>query len=79
MNAQRRKEILRAADLIEQAREILQNATEEEAEAFDNMPESLQESERGQKMLEYIDSLETAVSQLEEAAEVAENCDCMKG
>lgn len=76
MNARRRKEILRAADLIEQAREILQNATEEEAEAFDNMPESLQESERGQKMLEYIDSLETAVSQLEEAAEVAESCGC---
>ena len=78
MNAQRRRQILRAVDLIEQAREILQNATEEEAEAFDNMPESLQDSERGQKMLEYIDSLETAVSQLEEAAEVAENCGCTR-
>lgn len=37
MNARRRKEIMRAADLIEQAREILQNAMEEETEALENL------------------------------------------
>lgn len=31
---------------------------EEEQEALDNMPESLQEGERGQQMQEYIDTMD---------------------
>ena len=38
----------------------------EEQEAFDNMPESLQDSERGQTMYENIDNLESATSDLED-------------
>lgn len=66
MNAQRRKMIQKALGLVSEARSILEEALEEEQEAFDNMPESLQYSDRGATMEENIDNLETAVSTLEE-------------
>ena len=78
MNAQRRRHILRAVDLIEGALQILQEVTEEEAEAFDNMPEPFQDGPQGEQMQEYISALEDAARQLEEAAEVAENCGCTR-
>lgn len=65
MNKQRRKEIAKAIDLIEQAREILEAVLDEEQEAFDNMPESLQCSERGETMEEYISTIEDFLDYLE--------------
>lgn len=41
----------------------------EEQEAYDNMPESLKESERGQAMQEAIDALESAIGSCEEVDE----------
>lgn len=58
MNKARRKEIARAIELIEEAREILENVRDEEQDAFDNLPESLQSSERGEAMEEYISTLD---------------------
>lgn len=68
MNAARRKNIKRIMSLIEQMdilkeqiTEELESVLEEEQEAFDNIPESLQESERGERIQECIEYLETAV------------------
>ena len=68
MNAVRRKSIKRIMALIEemdalkeQIQEELEAVLDEEQEAFDNMPESLQESERGERIQECIEYLETAV------------------
>ena len=58
MNAARRKERSKAIDLIEQAKEIISAVAEEEREAYDNLPEGLQESEMGEKMNEIADDLE---------------------
>lgn len=58
MNAARRKELSKAIDLIEQAKEIISAVAEEEREAYDNLPEGLQESEMGEKMNENADDLE---------------------
>lgn len=58
MNAARRKELSKAIDLIEQAKEIISAVAEEEREAYDNLPEGLQESEMGDKMNEIADDLE---------------------
>ena len=58
MNAARRKELSKAIDLIEQAKEIISAGAEEEREAYDNLPEGLQESEMGEKMNEIADELE---------------------
>lgn len=59
MNDARRKKITQAIDL-------LREAAEEERGAFDNMPDSLRDAERGLKMEETADALDEAVSSLED-------------
>ena len=49
------------AEAIDQLSEI----RDEEQEAYDNLPESLQESERGENMQNCIDALEEFMSDLE--------------
>ena len=66
MNKQRRKEIARAAAMIEEAKSILETCRDEEQDYYDNMPESFQNGEKGSVAQEAIDALEEAVSQLEE-------------
>jgi len=66
MNAQRRKRIQEALGLISEARIILEEALDGEQEAYDNMPESLQYSERGEGMADNISNLEEAIGSLEE-------------
>ena len=72
MNNERRKEITKLYERIDATVSDLEDmisATEElrdeEQEAFDNLPESMQASERGEKM-------EAAVSALNEAIEALE-------
>lgn len=76
MNKPRRKAIDKLMERLEDLRSDLELIFEEESEAFDNLPESLQESERGEAMQESIDALEEAISNLEEAIE---NLDTAKG
>lgn len=64
MNAQRRKEIAKAIALIEEAIAILDYAAEEEREAYDNLPESLQSSERGERIEECADAIENVSCEL---------------
>ena len=59
MNKARRKEIERAILVIESVQLSLESLVDEEQEAFDNLPESIQGSERG-------DDMETAISILED-------------
>ena len=73
MNRQRRKDLKSVIenlevlhDTIEEISECLQNIRDEEEEAFENLPESLQESERGQQMQEYIDTMESVIDLLNE-------------
>ncbi len=73
MNKLRRKQIQEALSLIEKAYALLTNAKDEEEMAFENLPESLQESERGTAMQDNVDYLDTAVTGLEEAKEALEN------
>lgn len=65
MNKQRRKQLAEAIEkleqataMLEEAKEIIDGVTEEEQEAFDNMPESLQCSERGGMTQDNVDTLE---------------------
>ena len=67
MNDVRRKAIGEAADLIRQGFERLRELADEEQEAFDNLPESLQSAEQGEKMGEAIDALNTAADDAENA------------
>ena len=65
MNKARRKQIAEAIALIEQAQTILADVAADEQEAFDNMPEGLQQADNGQKMEEAIRTLEEKNSDLE--------------
>lgn len=69
MNKARRKDIQKAIDLICKAEGILAFAEGDEQDAYDNMPEGLQDSERGEKMSENIDTLIDCQSELEDLVE----------
>lgn len=60
MNRARRKELERAVELLQQAQEIVASVRDDEQEAYDNLPESIQYSERGEQMSEYVDTLDNA-------------------
>ena len=68
MNNTRRKELRRISDAISDLAADLEAVIGDEQEAFDNLPESLQGSERGETMEEFIDTMSDAQSQLEDAA-----------
>lgn len=70
MNNKRRKEI---ANTIRQIESIVSSILADEEEAFDNMPESLQDSERGDMSQEAQDNLSSAVDALEEAISYLED------
>lgn len=66
MNKQRRIRVKEALELIDRARGILKEVRDEEQESFDNLPEGLQEGEKGERMQENIDALEEFLDNLEE-------------
>lgn len=65
MNKVRRKELSRVVDLLDQARDLLETIRDEEQEAFDNLPESIQCSERGETMEDYISTMEEMLGYLD--------------
>lgn len=65
MNRQRRAEIRKAINLIIDAKDILENVLAEEQEAFDNLPESLQYSAKGEEMEDNISLLEDFIEYLD--------------
>lgn len=73
MNNQRRKTLADISAALESLREQLGDVHSEEQDAFDNMPEGLQDSERGQKTQEAIEQLDSAFSDLESAIEAIGN------
>lgn len=66
MNKARRKWLEETINKLEEQKTELESIGEEEQEAYDNMPESLQDSEKGQTMYENIDTLEAAASDLDD-------------
>ena len=65
MNKERRKKIQEAENLLVRASEIITECFEEENEAYDNLPESIQLGERGDEMTEYIDLMSEANEDLD--------------
>lgn len=67
MNKERRKMIERGRDLAIDAKELIDIALEEEQSCYDNLPEGIQESERGCEMEENIETLQGVSGYLEDA------------
>lgn len=69
MNATQRKELAELATQIDTIKEQLESIRDAEQEKYDNLPEGLQESERGEKFQEGIDTLDEIISNLKDAAD----------
>lgn len=69
MNKARRARIQDLAEQLSTIRGEFQEITDEEQEAFDNMPESLQGSEKGQQIEGNIEILGDVGDSLDEIAE----------
>lgn len=75
MNRDRRKELARIADELSALLDQIEAVKAAEEEAYENLPESLQDGDRGTAMQEAIDAIgdagimvEDAVTRLNEAA-----------
>lgn len=66
MNKARRAEIAKANNLMNDAHAILEECLGDEQDYYDNMPESLQNGEKGAAARQAIDTLTTATEALEE-------------
>lgn len=73
MNKARRSRIADVQTQLEALKQDIDDILAEEQEAYDNLPESLQGSERGEAMQEAIDALESAVGSCEELDEYLTN------
>ena len=54
-----------AQEKLQSANSIVESCGADEEEAYDNLPDGVQESERGEAMQENIDSLDDVISELE--------------
>ena len=67
MNKQRRKELDKILATLNQVTKDLELVRDEESDAFDNLGDSLQQTERGQMMEQAVDNLDSAIDSLYEA------------
>jgi hypothetical protein len=67
MNKQRRKEIAALRARLEDIKSEIETLQEAERDAFDNMPESLQASDKGQQSEAAADALSEAVDAIDGA------------
>lgn len=66
MNKARRKWLEDIYNRLEVLKDELENLSVEEQDAYDNLPESLQDSERGDAMEENVSDIDDAASSIEE-------------
>ena len=72
MNNDSRKRINEAVELLNQAQEILQECHDEEEDYLNNMPENLYYSERHEIAEMAVDNLDSALSNIEDVINYAE-------
>ena len=66
MNKARRKMLEGIINNLELQKESLESVCEEEQEAYDNLPEGIQYSERGEAMSDNVNDMESVASDLED-------------
>ena len=73
MNKERRKRLEEIQTKINTLLCEIEEIRNEEESAYENLPESLQDSERGENMQEAIDTLQNVYDELEQAASYIED------
>lgn len=69
MNDTRRKDLKRALSMLESVNQIIDMAASQEQDSIDNLPDSLQCSERCEKMEDAVSLLESAMEDIESASD----------
>ena len=69
MNKARRKWLSTIVESLENAKYEIESVRDEEQDCFDNLPEGIQYSERGDEMEENISTMEDALSNIDDAIE----------
>ncbi|EAA1980639.1 hypothetical protein LZX53_002144 [Salmonella enterica] len=69
MNNERRKHLAVLSQQLAELKDDVQSVPDEEEDAFNNLPEGIQNGERGDAMQTAIAALDAAVSALEEASD----------
>lgn len=72
MNKERRRELQRAYDMLDNAKQIIEDIADAEQDAFDNLPEGLQASDRGARLEENSYNLDEAADAVISAIELVE-------
>lgn len=67
MNKSRRIRIARIIDKIDELMAAVDELRQEEEDAYENLPDSIRESSRGEDMYDAMDNLENAFGSLEDA------------
>lgn len=73
MNKKRRNDLKQSVELLNSVIRIIDNALDEETESYENMPEGLQSSEKGEQMEDNMAALDNASEMLEEAKGLIED------
>lgn len=73
MNKERRKRIEVAIGALQEIQAEIETLRDDEEEAYNNMPDALQQGERGEAMEVAISNLEGALNNVEEAISSLEN------
>lgn len=80
MNKQRREALKKVVGILETAYAELDGLKEEEQEAFDNLSEGLQQSERGQQWENNVSQMQEALDNIESAKDSTQHAiDCCDG
>ena len=66
MKEERLKTLRQCLNMIQNAHDVLEEVRDEEQDAFDNLPEGLQDSVRGDLMQEAVDTLDEAIDTLDD-------------
>lgn len=69
MNKQRRLKLSEAHSLLGKAVSIVEQVKDDEQNSFENLPENLQSSERGEVMEEAVNELQMAIDSISDAIE----------
>lgn len=70
MNNTRRKALAQISERITEIKDLLEGIQQDESDCFDNLPEGIQYSERGEAIEIAAENLESAVSSLDECLDL---------
>lgn len=76
MNKQRRVKLSEAHLLLGKAVSLVERVKDDEQDSFENLPDNLQSSERGEAMEEAVDELQMAIDSISDAMEHIDCAQC---